>query len=113
MIWLKLLIIEIALSPLIYIMTIMYVKALIFIGRNTKGIIKTTLLIINVAVYIPFVLAPMFVPLIFEDIKFKVQHNDVFLMWILMLFILSLSPSFFYFYKKRRRELEESGFFDN
>ena len=115
MIWLNVFIIAIAFSPLIYVFMVLYVKALIFIGRRTKKNIKLALSWSVCIMFLPIILGPLMVLLELGDLKTNNGWDFdswAFVIWVAITYALCLTPSILYMYKKRLPHLEKLGYCD-
>ncbi len=106
--WLKALIIAVASCPIVFVWIVIYVNLLIFIGRNTKENIKQTLAMTVGIIFASCVLIPWLFALRLQGYAPQENFDWAFLVWVTILHILSLSPSYIYLFK-RRPDLERVG----
>ncbi len=107
--WLKALIIEMGSCPLVYVWMVIYVKIQLFVGRNTKGNKKEALTLMFWAIFSPGLVIPYGVTLRLGYYHYGEKTDWAYIIWVTILLILYLTPSFFYFYK-RWPELKRVGF---
>ena len=116
-IWLKALVIELVSAPWMYVCMFLYINLIFIASRNTKGNLRGVTPPIVRTLFPPFFVIPMFflvIPLFFA-LKLGVgvvpySHNAhwVFLLFVVILHALSVSPALWYL-RKRWSDLEELG----
>ena len=107
-VWLKILMIVMVICPLMYVSTVFFVNSL-FIIRNIKGFLRLALILIIGLIIAAFWVGIMFFALISGASPNQSENvRSAYIIWFLILYILTSSPSYWYL-RKRWSDLEELG----